>query len=141
MSTTTYRQIICIGESSDGVNVSLTAVAWLVAPANMVVPLPNFTSRVPSSTSGTAPVSWGVTAAELAALQAGTIVEQQFTVTATVAALTGQSQTAQNAIMENLAIAKYAALQTALNNSASIVTTHFVGAYLAADGTTWTAGP
>src|SRR4051812_15316069 len=49
-------------------------VFWLVAPAGRVRPVPAFTSAVPLDTV----VPWGVSATELAALRAGTLVEQSF---------------------------------------------------------------
>jgi hypothetical protein len=90
-------------------------------------------SKVPLASVGGTLAGWGITGAELAALQNGTVVEQVSSVSLPVAGLT-------NAALEALGQARYTALQTALNNAASALVTHFVGAWWdATDG--WNAGP
>lgn len=123
------RQIIVLDAQQDltGVNLNITFACWLAAPASRTIPLPGFVSRVPTQAN----VSWGITAAELALLQAGTLVEQVTTVQCVVANLTAT-------IIEAAVQARYASLQSTLN-SLVFSTIHFVGAYW--DGTTWTAGP
>jgi hypothetical protein len=122
------REIIIVdvkNNPADG-SFEIAAALWLVAPANKVVPQPSVSSAVPPSSS----VSWGVTTAELAALQAGTVVEQVIRSGQLPSATTGaQVKTAlQNA---------YAAAQTALNNQAPAA--KWIGASW--DGTNWTAAP
>lgn len=124
------REIIVLdaAQESTQVNLVITFACWLTAPASRIVPQPNFKSAVPLATNGP---SWGVTATELTALQAGTIVEQVSSVSLPVSGLTV-------AACEAAVQARFTALQTALTSQV-FSTTHFVGASW--DGTTWTAGP
>ena len=107
-------------------DIIIYGVFWLDAPANRIVLLPNFKSVVPA----VATVSWGITATELAALQAGTIVEQAFDSGNLNSSLT------VNQIQNGLQAALTAA-QTALTNSNP--PNKFIGSSF--DGTTWTAAP
>ena len=67
------REIIVLSvEKRPDNSTHLSGVFWLTTPASLVVPRPGLTSAVPSSTT----VSWGVTSAELTALQNGTVTEQ-----------------------------------------------------------------
>lgn len=132
------RKIIVLDavQDSDGVNLIVNFVCWLVAPPSRIFPSPNFTSRVPL----VAAISWGVTAAELSALQGGSIIEQSATIQESVAQLAAQATDAlRNAILQSLATARYNALQTVLTNKVYVSATHFPGASW--DGTTWTGGP
>lgn len=105
---------------------------WLVAPATYIVPKPNFTSTVPTSASG---VSWGATAQEIEALQAGTLVEVVSTDCFPLSSVTVS-------ILEQGLAATYNTLQTTLNSAASTLSVHLIGAYTdTADGGNWTAGP
>ena len=104
----------------------IAGVFWLDAPANRIVLLPNFKSVVPA----VATVSWGITPTELAALQAGTIVEQAFD--------SGQLNSSLTVTqIENGIANAFTAAQTALTNSNP--PSKFIGASF--DGTTWTAAP
>jgi hypothetical protein len=73
------RQIIVLGTSPTAAGGFYVRFAmWLATPANSVVINPNATSAVPPSTAidPVNGVSLGYTPAELAALQAGTVVER-----------------------------------------------------------------
>ena len=121
------RRIILtnIQKQSTG-DIIIYGVFWLDAPANRIVLLPNFKSVVPASTT----VSWGITPTELAALQAGTIVEQAFD--------SGQLNSSLTVTqIENGIANAFTAAQTALTNSNP--PSKFIGASF--DGTTWTAAP
>lgn len=123
------REIIVLDavQEQTGVNLTISFVCWLTAPASRVIPVPGFNSRVPSNGS----VTWGTTTAEVTALQSGSIVESFQTVILPVASLT-------TAICEAAVQARFTSLQNSLNAQV-FSTTHFVGASF--DGTTWTAGP
>lgn len=119
--------VIDISTSSDGLSLDLQAVFWLVAAATHIRPLPTFVSQVPLASA----VSWGITPAELAALQAGTLIERTYD--------TGQMPKAGltvGSVEANLQAA-YAAAQTALTNAAPA--SKFIGSFW--DGTTWTLAP
>lgn len=123
------RQIIIlnVANSSDGTSVEVQGVFWLVAPATRTKPVPAFVSAVPLSTA----VAWGITPAELLALQAGTLVEQPFD--------TGQmpKQGLTVPSVETTLQTAYTAAQAALTGAAPA--SKFIGAFW--DGTTWTAAP
>jgi len=104
-------------------SVTVGGVYWLAAPTNRVIPRPGLVSQVPLASA----VTWGITTGELAALQAGTTVEQSFSFG--VAAGVGAAS------IEASLQTDYATQQTALTNSAPGA--KFVGASW--DGTTWTA--
>jgi hypothetical protein len=75
------RTSIVVSESTDITGEILTfgVVLWLFVPALAQTPLPAFSSRVPLQTGQPAGSTWaisGITSIELAALQAGTYVEQ-----------------------------------------------------------------
>lgn len=123
------RQIIVIDYSQASATVNIACVFWLTAPAARVVPVPNFTSRIPVQGSG---ISWGITPAELAALQAGTVVEQMFS---TQFPMAGNS----NAIMQAGLLASYNSAQAQLAASAN-AGTHYVGASLDSVAG-WSLGP
>lgn len=123
------REIIILGVQNqpDG-SVIVSGVFWLIAPAALVVPLPNFVSKVPLASA----VTWGITtgaSSELAALQAGTTVEQGFA--------SGQLSGLTVAQIQAGLIAAYTNAQTALNNEAPA--SHWIGASY--NGTAWTAAP
>jgi hypothetical protein len=125
------RQIVVLDGTQDptGVNLNITMVCWLVAPATRILPLPSFVSRVPQVSSA---IPWGISTAELTALQAGTLVEQTTVVSLIVANLTVP-------MIEAACQARYVSLQQTLTNLVFANAVHFVGAFF--DGTTWTGGP
>jgi hypothetical protein len=125
------RQIIVIDAALDttGKTLTLTYACWVAALANRIKVLPNFVSAVPPSGN----VTWGITAAELTALQAGTVVEQTATSSFDISA--GNPTTAA---MESALQSKYTAILNSVQGTASAVA-HLIGAQF--DGTTWTAGP
>jgi hypothetical protein len=118
------RQVIVLDVRLDSV-LSVTAAFWLVVPVNMVKPSPGAGSALPLSTA----VSWGITPAELLAIQAGTVREMVTTITGPKATTALQAQAA-------LASA-YGDQQAALN--AVTPGAKWIGAFF--DGTTWTAAP
>jgi len=143
MAATTYRQIIVLDANLSGdpsaLLLNIICAFWLVAPANRIVPLPAYVPRTPAAAgviSGQAGVSWGVTQAELTALQSGVIVEQVQVIPFDLT----KNPTPSFADLEASATAKWTALQNVLNKTAAALA-HLPGAYLAADGVTWTAGP
>lgn len=107
-------------------DILVSCVFWLIAPANLVQPNPNVKSLVPPVS---ATYTWGITAAELALLQAGTTIEQAISTQFTAGS-------GQAAILAGLQ-AMYTAAQAAL--TASAPATRYAGASW--DGTTWTAAP
>jgi hypothetical protein len=115
-------------------NVVATLVFWLVAPVNRVDPAPNASPGIPPSTAvdSVNGVSWGYTAAELAAVRSGSVVVQ--TVPLDSGEITGAVTLAS---MQAAADAKFAAAQAALNNSALTIKT--VGMARAAG--VWGAAP
>lgn len=123
------RQIIVIDAFVDTApnQLTLSFVCWLTPPANRIVVLPNFTSAVPSTPS------WGITAAELQALQNGTVVEQRGTKPFD---LSGGAPTI--AAMESALQTAFTAMQNALTGQGGSVA-HVIGASW--NGTAWTAGP
>lgn len=133
MATSQFRQVIGLNRTIDatGLNVRVDMVNWLVAPVSFITPLPNFVSRVPSSSV----VSWGVTPAELAALQAGTIVEVSDSFSLQL------STVSSPAVIEAAALARLAQNQAILNLQSAATLAHIIGASLGPDGATWTAGP
>lgn len=135
MAATTYRQIFGTGYQIDstGINVTIYMVNWLVAPASLIKPLPSFQSVIPSSSVE----PYGYTQSELTALQSGLLVEKQDSFQMTIADVTSGG----GAAIESAALARYTQNQSSLNAQANTHLAHIVGAYLAADGVTWTAGP
>lgn len=101
----------------------LAGVFWLDAPVNKQIQSPGLVSRVPLDSV----VSWGVSAAELALLRAGAIVEQTWD--------SGQlSSSLGPTPVENGLVNAFNAAQTALadtNPPSKIIGTFW-------DGTTWT---
>lgn len=119
------REIIVIAVQKDARGIVVTCAFWLTVPTPLVRQAPAFASALPSSTA----ISWGVTAAELAALQAGTIrellVEVALPATTTLAA--AQAQIAS----------QFADQQNYINGLAPA--SKFAG--MSFDGSTWTAAP
>lgn len=113
-------QITVIGAPKSGTDTNYVCAFWLVAPPNNVQPLPNFKSVVPSSK---------IDAPTLAALQAGTLVEQQWS----TGLLPSSSTLAQ---LKALAQAAYTAMQTALTATNPQIA--IVGATF--DGSVWATG-
>ena len=122
------RQIIVYDASrSTNGDISLSYLFWLAVPANLQAAYtnPSATSLLPPSTAA----AWGVTPAELTALQTGLVMEQHFSGQVPSGVTQGQVETyLQNA---------YTAAQTAFNNAAPSKV--YVGASW--DGTTWTGLP
>jgi hypothetical protein len=118
------REIVVLDVRVDAV-LTITAVFWLGVPAALVRANASATSAVPPLSS----VTWGITAAELAALQAGTVREVVQTITGNKNATQAQAQ----AVLQQA----YADAQSALNGTAP--PNHWIGASW--DGTSWTAAP
>ncbi len=117
------RQIVILSATKVGSDFHVTAVFWLATPANLVVPNPNATSAVPP----VAVVAWGITSAELAAIQAGTVTEQLFD--------SGLFASTRSLAQDEAAlVALYTAAQAALNATAPGA--KVIGAYY--DGSAWT---
>lgn len=117
------RQIIVLNAVVANGFITATAAFWLAAPANLTIPAPNFVSRVPLVANVPA---WGATAAEVTALQAGTVLEQIFN--------TGQISAASAIAVETALQTAYTAAQAALTAQAASFL--FVGSSW--NGTTWT---
>lgn len=109
--------ILDVAKQASG-SFEVSAVFWLTAPANRIVPRPGAASAVP-----------GATALELTAIQAGTVVEQS---NATGAFPTGTNAATARAEL----VSRYNAQQAALDASAAGA--DFIGDFW--DGTTWTVG-
>lgn len=122
------RQIIVLNVVSTTTVLDVAGVFWLTVPANLAHPNPSVTSQVPP-VSATLP--WGITAAELTALQAGTTIEQPFD--------TGQQPgTSTLAQAEAFIQGLYTAAQAQVN-AMKVPTTKYVGGYF--DGSVWTFPP
>jgi len=106
----------------------VSGVYWLTAPANAIVPRPSFVSAVP-----------GISASELAALRAGTVVEQPFT---SGAYPSGTSQATVDADLVNatppLPAYGFTVAQNSLNSANPALSTAVGRAY---NGSTWGAYP
>lgn len=129
-------------KSPDGQSAVCNFVMWLVAPAARVVPNPNAKSIVPGLSAIVNIGGTGVSGATmLAAIQAGTIVEQfAQSGQVTLFQADGQTPLAASALatsFESIAQSQYTAAQAAL--TASALAFHAPGAVW--NGTTWTAGP
>jgi len=121
------RQIIVLDIQKIGGDTQVSGVFWLIAPANRVRPSPGAVSALPPVASVP---TWGITAGELASLQAGATIEQPFT-----SGLFSAGTSIPN--IESGLQALYTAAQAALNNAGPGA--KFVGSSW--DGTTWTVAP
>lgn len=124
---TVIRQIILLDCTIEaGVFEAGQSIFWLVPQPSRVRPAPTFKSAVPQVSQ--TPGGWGATAAELALLQSGNLVEQS---DATVQGLTAGGLEVQLAARYNQAQQAFSA-QGALGSK-------LVGAYF--DGNSWTLPP
>jgi hypothetical protein len=119
------RQIIVLDVRVTDI-LSVTASLWITVPAPLVKPAPGAGSALPPVAAA---VAWGITPAELAAIQAGAVRE-------VVTTITGPT-TATPAQVEARLISVLADQQNALSGQAPAA--KWIGAYF--DGTTWTLPP
>lgn len=119
------REIIVLSVQKDARGIVVSCAFWLTVPAALVRNAPSVSSAVPPSAS----ISWGITATELAALQAGTVRElvMEIALPATTTLAAAQAQIAS----------QFADQQNYLNGLAPA--SKFAG--MSFDGTTWTAAP
>ena len=121
------REIIVLSYNVSAGTLKVRAAYWLVAPAVLTVPLPTFTSQVP--TSDQVP-GFGMTSTELGLLRAGILVEQVNTIPINNSGVTASVQSALQTQLTTL--------QAALNAQAFSQPHLVLSSY---NGTSWTAGP